>query len=376
MRKILFVANVAKEHILKFHVPTIKKLTEEGWIVDVACNGDEVVPYVRTQYKMKWKRNPISINTLFGIRELRKILEAEKYDIVYCHTPTGGVVTRLAARKVRKSGTKVVYFAHGLHFFKKSPLISWLLFYPIEKYLSRFTDVIITINQEDFELVKERFNIKHVYLLPGVGIKVDRFKIEQKESVRRFYRNQLNIDEETLVLIYVAEVNKNKNQKYLLKAISELTKTIKNVVLLLVGPDHSGGKTRRSATKMMLDSNIKFLGWRSDIPQLLCCSDVYVASSIREGFGINLIEAMAAGLPAIATRNRGHSTIIDDGVNGYLVDLKDFQEMKDCIIRVVENKIETEAIIKNALHNIFKYDQDAITDNILEIFKKVELKID
>ena len=114
--KILFVANVAKEHIIKFHLPTIKVFKQNGWIVDVACSGKEVIPFCDFQYHTSWRRSPFTFATFKGISQLKRIINQGKYDVVYCHTPLGGLVSRIAAQKARKTGTKVIYCAHGLHF--------------------------------------------------------------------------------------------------------------------------------------------------------------------------------------------------------------------------------------------------------------------
>lgn len=128
MKKILIVANVAKEHILKFHVPLIHMLKESGWTVHVACAGEEEIPYCDQQWRMVYERNPLRFATLRGIVQLRRILKREKYDLVHCHTPTGGVVARLAALGL-KDRPIVVYTVHGFHFYKGAPLVNWLVFF-------------------------------------------------------------------------------------------------------------------------------------------------------------------------------------------------------------------------------------------------------
>ena len=148
-KKLLLVANVVKEHVLKFHVPTIKALKARGWTVDVAASGEEDVPCCDRQIRGVWKRSPFTPDTLRGVRQLRRLLDEEHYDIVYCHTPVGALVARLAAIPARRRGTKVVYFAHGFHFFTGAPLINWLLFYPIQWLLAHVTDLLITLNDED-----------------------------------------------------------------------------------------------------------------------------------------------------------------------------------------------------------------------------------
>ncbi len=322
MNKILFVANVAKEHIMKFHLPQMRVFREHGWQVDVACAGDEIIPDCDRQFHASWKRSPFTPKTFKGIRELTAILNENQYDIVYCHTPVGGLVARLAARKARKHGTKVIYCAHGLHFFKGAPLVNWLLFYPIEKWLARYTDVFFAVNTEDYATVQKHLSDRMIKtLVPEVGANFTRLQIGDRAAVRAEYRRSLGIDDDTPVLIYVAELIANKNQSLLVDMLGELHKTIPNAHLLLVGPEHDDGALKAYIDKCGLNNSVTLAGWRSDIGQLMSASDVCVASSIREGFGINLVEAMYCGLPVVATDNRGHRSVITDGENGFLVPL-------------------------------------------------------
>jgi glycosyltransferase EpsD len=368
MKKVLIVANVAKEHINKFHIPTIKEMKRRGWTVDVACSGDEKVPFCDTQIKAEWKRSPFTPKTIKGIFQLKKIIKDGKYDLIYCHTPVGGLVARLAAKKEKKSGTRVVYFAHGLHFFKGAPILNWLIYYPIEKILSYFTDMIITINNEDYENVKKRFNKKlKVNIVPGVGVDFSRLNIENKEEVRKEYRENLNIPQNSTVLIYIAELKKNKNQKMLIEALKKLREK-EDAYLLLVGPDHINGEYERLASELQVKEYVKSLGWRSDVGQLLHSADICVASSIREGFGINLVEAMYCSLPVVASKNRGHITIIEDGVNGFLVETGDYITMAEKVKEIIND----EKIKEKFSHvDVEEYEREKIAHHLVNELEEI-----
>lgn len=338
MKKILFVANVAKEHINKFHLPTIKELKKRGWQVDVACEADVEVPYCDHLYAAKWKRTPFTVKTLQGVKQLKNILNKEYYDVVYCHTPVGGFVARAACSEARKKGTKVIYFAHGLHFFDGAPKKNWI-FYQIEQFMAYKTDAMFLLNDEDYWRVKREFNSKlFVKEFPGIGVDFNRISVENPKAVRSRYRNNLHLNQDDIVLIYIAELITNKNQGYLLKALKKIKEIKNNVKLLLVGPDHSEGKYVEMAQQMGISEDVIFAGWRNDVGALLCTSDICVASSIREGFGINLVEAMYHGLPVVAVKNRGHSTVIQDGKNGFLVSLDDSDKMAERVIEIIDNK--------------------------------------
>ena len=368
--KILLVANVAKEHVLKFHVPTLKMLYESGWHVEVACSGDEDVPYCHKQHRMLYKRSPFNLALFKGIKQLKKIVDEGEYDIVYCHTPVGALAARLASMKARKKGTQVIYMAHGHYFFKGGPLIYWLTFYPIEKILSVVTDSMMLINKEDYELTKNKFHHKkNTYLLNGIGVNLERFVVENKEGIRKQYREELGIPQDATVLIYLAELLPNKNQTMLMRSLKSILAENKNVYLVLAGVDHSDGKFMKYAEEIGVQNNVRYLGWRSDVANLYAMADICTPTSIREGLGLNLIEAMKSGLPVVATDNRGHRTIIEDNVNGFLVPLNDEELYTKKIKELINNKELCKKFIENGNITTEKYSSDAVVEKIEGILK-------
>lgn len=367
--KILFVANVAKEHIRKFHIPTIIKLREKGWCVYVACKVDAEIPEADNVYSMCWERNPFTLKTFRGIRQLKALIAKNEYNIVYCHTPVGGLAARFAARGFRKKGLKVVYCAHGLHFFKGAPLINWLLFYPMEKLMAKFTDTFITINNEDYDRVLRKFNRKmSVKLIDGIGVDFNRLNVTDRLGVRNDYRRKLKLPSDAIVLIYIAEIIQNKNQQMIIKALEIVHKMGYNVHLLLPGPNHHNGEFVELSEKLSLDEYVHFLGWRSDVGCLMAASDIYVASSIREGFGINLVEAQYCHLPVVASSNRGHRAIIKNGENGFLVPVNDYQMLADRIVNLITDKTLYD---KFTNLDVSKYSCDKIATNIHSILTEL-----
>lgn len=359
-KKILFVANVDKEHICKFHIPTIKYFKSQEWRVDVACSGNTEVSECDHRYYGKWKRSPFHFGTILGTLQLRKILKENQYDVIYCHTPVGGFVGRFAVIGL-KNRSKVVYFSHGFHFFKGGSKIMWFTIYPIEKFLSYFTDLLITINREDYELAIHKFS-SHAKIIqsPGVGVDFSRLSLSDKENIRIQYRKDFDVVDKT-VLIYVAELIENKNQKMLIDVVKKISKYRNDVVLLLVGPDHVDGAYQKYAKEVAIDDKVIFTGWRSDIGALLAMSDICVASSVREGFGINLVEAMYVGLPIVAVANRGHKAIIQDEKNGFLVPLNDVDAMVDRVLQIIGDPYMK---TKFSNFDLDKYNAETIAKNL------------
>ena len=155
MKKVLFTATVTKTHINTFHLPYIKFFKEKGYETHVCSKNDFIgeeciIPNCDIHYDIQFERSPMNIKNIKAYMQLKKIINENEYEIIHCNTPVASILTRLAAIKARKKGTKVIYTAHGFHFFKGAPLLNWMLYYPAEKICSYFTDILITINKEDY----------------------------------------------------------------------------------------------------------------------------------------------------------------------------------------------------------------------------------
>ena len=330
MKKLLFTATV-DSHILHFHLPYLKLFKDNGYEVHVATNGDEVIPYCDVKHKVMFERSPYKVNNLKAIKQLRKIIDNEKFDIIHCHTPMGSVVTRIAAKRARKKGTRVIYTAHGFHFYKGAPLMNWFLFYPVEKYLSRYTDTLITINNEDYELAMKKFKKTNVEYVPGVGIDPNKFDIKMSEKEKDNLRKEIGLKKDDFVMICVGELNDNKNQIMQIEAMKWLVQKHKNIKLLLAGTGAKKEFLQDKIKEYNLQSNIFLLGYRKDIPKLLKISNLAISTSKREGLPVNVIEALYVEIPIIGTNCRGTRDLIVDDKNGYLIDINDLERFIKCI---------------------------------------------
>lgn len=368
MKKILFVATVA-EHFYYFHLPCFKFFKEMGWQVDVACHGDRELPYCDNRYKISIERSPADKRNLQAYRELKRIIKENHYDIVHCHTPMGGILARLAARSERKRGTKVIYTAHGFHFYKGAPKLNWAVYYPIELIMSSITDCLITINDEDYLFAKKHLLAKETVKVNGVGYNSDRFyKISSDE--KKILRKEKGYSEDEKLLIYVAEMNANKNQGMLLLALRELLKKEENVRLLIVGADNFGGKYIELAKKLGIAERVDFLGHRDDACDLVHISDIAVGSSLREGLPVNVMEALACSLPVILSDNRGHRALCKNGYNGYVVMPNDYEAMAQKTLSLLtDGKLYSE-MSENAAEFVKPYAKENVIVELKEIYEK------
>ncbi len=271
------------------------------------------------------------------------------------------------AKKARKNGTKVIYTAHGFHFFKGASISGWCIFYPIEYILARFTDCLITINSEDFSIAKSKFKCKKIELVHGVGCDNEKFCKASSEE-KQIIRNNLGYSPDEKILIYVAELNKNKNQSLLIRVVKRLKENGKCVRLLLVGPDNSGGAYQKLAESLGIGDSIDFLGSRNDVDILLKACDIAVASSLREGLPVNIMEAMASGLPVVAADNRGHRELVKDTVTGFLTKPNDFSEMADRISALLDDKMLYDSMSENAVKAVIPFSKRRVLGELEEIY--------
>ena len=369
-KKVLFVASVAY-HINKFHIPYLQYFKEQGYEVHVAARGKEKILYCDKHFDLDFVRNPFKMQNVQAYKQLKNIINENKYEIIHCHTPIASVLTRLAARKSSKQKhTKVIYTAHGFHFYKGAPLINWLIYYPIEKLMARYTDCLITLNREDYTIAKNKFKTDIKYI-NGVGCKTDRLNVNLTEEEIKKFKKDLHISEDSIVLSYIAELNKNKNQMLLIDMVKQLVKKNVNVQLLLIGEGKLKDFYQKQIKYSNLEDNIKLLGNRQDIGQLLSITDIYVASSIREGLPVNIMEAMYMGLPVVATNNRGHKELVIDNKNGYLIDIKDKRGFYNKILELSKNKDKRKEfgiISKNLSCN---YLIDAVKPKFVKIYENI-----
>lgn len=368
MKKVLFTATV-DSHILAFHLPFLKYFKSLGYEVHVATGGGvRTIPYCDKKYQIPFERNPLKINNIKAIQKLRKILEKERYELIHTNTPMGSVVTRFACKKMKGKKPRLIYMAHGLHFYKGASIKNWLLYYPVEKYLSKYTDTLILINKEDYNLAKRKFKKCNVEYVPGVGIDQEKFNFEMSPEKQKEIRSSLGLNMEDFVLIYPAELNKNKNQILLIEAMEELVNRIPNIHLLLPGLDSYNGYYQKLVLEKRLESKIHFLGFRKDIPQLLKISNLAVATSQREGLAVNIMEAMTSSLPVVATDVRGQRDLIKNEETGFLISNK--IELINAIELLYQKKDLYQKMQQNSKKESEKYQLEKILKEMISIYQQ------
>lgn len=336
-RHALVVATISG-FIKPFEMNDISILQEMGYIVHIATKmSPEDYEFFEQKgvivHHIEFERNPLKFSNFKAIRIIQNIIEKNNIEVVHCHTPVGGVMARLAAKKFRKKGCKVIYTVHGLQFYNGSPKKDWLMYYPVEKFLSRFTDAIITINHEDCKRVSEKFNNNRTYYIPGVGVDLDKFGDIQIDKQKK--KNELGIGNDDIVLLSVGELIPRKNHQVVIKAISKINDL--RVKYFIAGTGPLKETLDQTIKEFGLENRVFLLGYRTDVKELLECTDIFVLPSRQEGLSVALMESMAGALPVVCSRIRGNIDLIDEGKGGYLCSVSESDEYAEAIRKLVDD---------------------------------------
>ena len=335
-RKILFTSHTA--NFQKFNRPLMRMLrgTLEtpyqdlnigGWQVDYASAGEEKVQDADKVFMVDFARNPLRFDKhMKAYRQLKKIIADGEYDAIHTHTPVGSVVTRLAAKKAHKNGTKVIYTCHGFQFYKGGPKRDWRLYYPVEKKLARDVDLMITINTEDYALVKKDFKCP-VKMIDGVGVATEKFARKYTKAEKLAARKQYGIAPDDFVMVYLAEFRSVKNHRRLIEAAAPILRENKKVKLLFLGQGKLLDAAREQVKTLGIEDNVLMPGYiRDQYSALVQSCNLCVSAAYQEGLGLGVLECIATGLPILIADTRGHRDIVKNNKK-YLFDPYDIDEM-------------------------------------------------
>jgi len=368
--KFLYTATVLS-HICQFHLPYLKELQDRGNVVHVAAHNNLAeknglaLKYTDQFTEIPFQRSPFDRRNIGAYKQLKQLIKQENYDLILCNTPVGGILTRLAARKARKKGCRVIYMAHGFHFYQGASKKNWLLFYPIEKAMAKLCDVLITITEEDYLLAKKKFRTKVVHI-HGVGVSTERYH-PTDETIYHEMRQSERLSDEDFVLLCTGELNKNKDQATLIHAVAEVKEEVPNLKVLLAGNGPLEQELKTMVSSLGLEKYIRFLGYRTDLEKVVPAVDVVVSCSHREGMPFNIIEAMLCGKPVVAAANRGSKELIHGGQNGYLFAAGDAAALGQYILELYHNLELCQTMGQRGMEKAKKYTVEAVKNELLPI---------
>lgn len=321
-KKILLVTTVSG-FIPQFEMNNVKLLQSMGYEIHYASNyntpsyGSDNHRLDNTgiiRHQIDFVRSPFKPANIIVYRQLRRLMAQEHFDLVHCHTPMGAVMARLAARSTHTS--PVVYTAHGFHFYRGASPVYWLCYYPMERFLSRYTDQLLCINQEDFKRAKKSFHAKYVNYIPGAGIDLNRIPPHSDQLISQ-KRQELGISEDTIMILSSGELIKRKNHETAIRALARLKDQQKinapntpQIRYVICGHGKLDSYLQALAEKFGLTDIITFAGYREDIMELYQAADIFLFPSYQEGLPMALLEAMACGLPVICSNIRGNRDLM------------------------------------------------------------------
>ncbi|MGL5067490.1 MAG: glycosyltransferase family 4 protein [Sarcina sp.] len=375
MKKILFVAHM-QSHIMNFHIPFIKNFQSKGYEVWVATKLDE--KYANDCIEgVKWvdiefTRSPFSIKIFKALNQLVKLMKETKFSLIHVHTPVGGVLGRIAA-KATKNGP-VIYTAHGFHFFKGAPKSYWMTYYPVEKIMSKYTDAIITMNNEDFENAKNKLWIDHkdIYKVNGVGVDISRFSANVELDIE--FKKSLGLEKDDFVITIVAELSKRKNQIQIINAMKYLKDDYPDIKVLLVGDGELYEFYKKEINENDLSENVILLGYRRDVNKIMQISNLIGLFSNQEGLPKNLLEALASGKAIICTDVRGNNDLVIENGNGALVKLNDVQDTVEKLKNLYSKKEFINELEKKSINMSKNYSEKQILIEMENVYSKYILR--
>lgn len=379
MKTVLMLATTAAM-IEQFNKNNILILKEMGYEVHVAGNWQEGNPISEDRlnefkdwlevHHGKWfqittTRRPTDLkNNLNAYHKVVTLIRQYQYEFIHCHTPIGSVIGRLAAKQ---TNTRIIYTAHGFHFFKGAPLKNWLLYFPVEWICSWMTDILITINSEDYERAKRHLHAKRTEYIPGVGVDIEKFAFCHVDKVKKC--RELGIPNDKFILLSVGELQERKNHRVVIDALGRMQN--KNIYYLIAGQGVLREEYEQLIQGYGLKEQIILLGYRTDIDELCVISDCFVHTAFHEGLSVALLEAMASRRTVIGSDVRGVKELIEHKKGGLLVDPKSAYQVQNAIFTVFSEKDFRENCGCYNLLAVKKYSIQNVEKIMNDIYKKM-----
>ena len=366
MKKMLYITHLSGRRLNRFWNSSINAAQELGYEFHLACNmGEAEHPYWDRECKefqvithqIDFNRNPLNMQNIRAAKQLIELLNEETFDIVHCNTPVGGLVGRICAYKV--GVPKIIYQAHGFHFWKGAHLRNWIIYYPVEKWLARMTDVLITINKEDYE-VANHFKAKKVVFVPGIGVNTNLFY--RRTGKNEKLREKLQIPSTAEVLLSVGELIKRKNHRIVIEALPNL----RNTWYIVCGQGPLYDEYKDLANKLGINDRVVLTGYKTDLEGYYNMADIFVLPSYQEGLSVALMEAMSSELPCVVSDIRGNKELIED--NEWRFDPYNVEALKSVLLKAINNENWRKQQGKNNRKKIDDYRIEIVIEALKEIY--------
>jgi len=366
--KILFSASVYR-HLVAFHKPYIQYFLDQGHEVFAIAkddgNKEQIESLGVTCLEIDIERSPFKIKNFRAYNQLKKIMREQNFDLITTHTPFISFIIRI----INANKSKLIYTAHGFHFYKNGNFFKNFLYKSMEMYAAKYTDELVVMNQEDYTNAKKFFKEKNLHLINGIGVNLDLYN-PQNIKDNTDIRSELELDKNDIIISYIGEMSKRKNQMYLLKNWENIQLKCPQAKLLLIG----NGELEEEYTKYVKKNNISgvyFLGYRKDIKEILYQSDIVTLLSLQEGLPRCILEAIALHKPIVVSDIRGNTDLVKNGFNGFTVNLDSNNELIDKFISLIQNKNLQNRMGSNNKSIKAKYSEKTVLEQMEKIYNKV-----
>lgn len=368
-QKVLYCAS-NDIHIKNFHIPYLKFFKDSGFEVHLASRGSMSLPYVDVKYDIQFEKSMLSLNNLLAFSAVKDILKQNHYDIISIHTALAGAIVRSAIIFAGKRNARVIYTSHGYFFWKGAPFTNWVKYLLAEKLSASITDSVIAMNQEDQALaIKYKLCSGLVELIPGMGVDLNRFKPSDSVKMQGL-RLGYDIPDDDFLIVYPAEMSKRKNHRELLQAFAEFLKRVPSGRLFLPGEGFLLDKNKALAKRLGIIDRVIFPGYIDGMEEIYPMCNMAVSSAISEGLPLNIMEAMACGLPIVASRIRGHVDLIEEKINGLLYTSGDRDELVSALLSIYELKERFKTISTGNVEKAKEFGLEKAMSKICDIYRK------
>ena len=367
--KILFIASVYY-HLTTFHIPYIKYFQSKGFEVWAAAEEGKDKRFLENlQVKcvnIPFSRSPLNTSNIEALKCLKKLFKEKNFDLIHVHTPVAALLARVAFRKIKHG--KIIYTAHGFHFFNGAPKQNWIIYYTAEKMVAKWTDHLITINEEDFKNAHKILPAEKISYVHGVGVEFTSEFLTEVEKMT--LKQSLGLSKDSIVISYIAELNYNKNHQFLLRNWRELKQKNPQLELLVIGYGENEKELRNYVNREQL-SGIHFLGFRRDVPKLLQITDIVSLLSHREGLPKSIMEAMVTSIPCVVTNTRGLKDLVKSNENGFVVNHEDDTMLVKAFTVLTQNEQIRKQMGQTAKKLVKPYLLERVLKEYVEIYEQL-----
>jgi glycosyltransferase involved in cell wall biosynthesis len=346
----LLIATTVPVTLRAFLLPYAEHFRALGWRVDAMANGvtafSDCVHGFDRVYDVNWSRNPLHPSHFLSVpKRIREVVSGEDYDLVHAHTPVASFVTRYALRNLRRVGKpRVLYTAHGFHFHQGGSWLKNTLFRTLERRAGAWTDYLVVINRDDEKAARDLKLVppERLRYMPGIGVDTRLYAPENVSTADvEAVRNELGLTPRQPLLLMIAEFNRGKRHRDALHALAALGRP--DVVLACAGTGPLEAETKTLADDLGIAKQLRFLGYRRDVPALIRASRAVLLPSEREGLPRSLMESLSLEVPCLGTEIRGITDLLSEGV-GLLAPVGDAAALAQHMAWVLDHPVEARAM--------------------------------